>query len=277
MRLPPDTVLIAAKRWLEILPSSGGIKRAQAILTTHNRFSDLTPTQYASALAWLRNLGIIDSADLHYSAGNQILAAIFEESPPPWVRDADILVRSPDELPSDILLAGETLGLGPEETFAQLVISWGKVDTASREKVGAAGEDALVALLREETSGHVDQVSNRSDGFGYDIAFTDESVSVHLEVKSTTRRGRIVVYLSRNEYETMLRDRKWKLATVRLTPDFTVDAVGCVPNSWIEDNVPADTSTAASWASCRLELPPEIIYDGVPEIGLQSPSRYTDL
>ena len=58
--------------------------------------------------------------------------------------------------------------------YEQLVSSWGKVDTAARERVGAAGEAALVALLRERTDGRVDHVSTWSDGFGYDIAFSTE-------------------------------------------------------------------------------------------------------
>lgn len=54
------------------------------------------------------------------------------------MQDADKLIRSPDELPSDLLSAGDALGVDANEVFEQLVISWGKVDTARRELVGAA-------------------------------------------------------------------------------------------------------------------------------------------
>ena len=83
-------------------------------------------------------------------AASQVLSAIFEKAAPPWVQDADELVQSPDELPSDIVSAGEALGLDADAVFEQLVSSWGKVDTAARERVGAAGEAALVALLRRD-------------------------------------------------------------------------------------------------------------------------------
>ena len=76
--------------------------------------------------------------------------------------------------PTDIVSAGEALGLDPIAVYEQLVSSWGKVDTAARERVGAAGEAALVDLLREKPDGRVDHVSTWSDGFGYDIAFSTD-------------------------------------------------------------------------------------------------------
>lgn len=267
MRLPPKPVLLAAKRWLETLPSSGGIPRAQALLTTHPQYSDLTPTQYAAALTWLRDVGLLEGASALVPAANQVLIAIFEKAAPPWVRDADELVQSPDELPSDVVAAGEALGMDADAVFGQLVSSWGKVDTATREKVGAAGEAALVTLLRDISGSRVDHVSTWSDGFGYDIAFSKGSVSAHLEVKSTTRRGRFTAYLSRHEYNVMLRDDQWTLVTVRLSNDLTIDGVGTVPNDWIAANVPCDSGPFGSWASCKLEIPVGVLSSGIPALG----------
>ena len=206
MRLPPEPVLVAVKRWLEILPTSGGIARAQALLTTHTDYSDLTPTQYATALSWIRDMGLLATVGSTLPAANRVLSAIFESAAPTWVRDADELVRSPDELPSDIVSAGRALEVNADAVFEQLVSSWGKVDTAARERVGAAGEAALVALLSGASSGRVDHVSTWSDGFGYDIAFAGGDNQAHLEVKSTTRAGRFTAYLSRHEHSVMLRD-----------------------------------------------------------------------
>ncbi|MBO3103722.1 DUF3883 domain-containing protein [Cellulomonas fengjieae] len=266
MRLPPEPVLLAAKRWLEILPSSGGIPRAQALLTTHTSYSDLTPTQYATALAWLRERGLLADVGSPIPAANRVLSAIFEQAAPPWVQDADELVQSPDELPSDIVSAGVSLGVHAGAVFEQLVSSWGKVDTAARERVGAAGEAALVAMLKDNTGARVDHVSTWSDGFGYDIAFTQGAISAHLEVKSTTRLGRFTAYLSRHEYNVMLRDDHWVLVTVRLSADLKIDAVGSVPTGWIAENVPGDTGPLGSWASCKLEIPAEVMQSGIPQL-----------
>src|SRR3954451_3251503 len=78
VRLPPEPILLAAKRWLEILPSSGGIPRAQALLTTHTQYSDLTPNQYATALTWLRDLGLLEQIGAQVPPANQLLSAVFE-------------------------------------------------------------------------------------------------------------------------------------------------------------------------------------------------------
>lgn len=267
MRLPPEPVLVAAKRWLEILPSSGGIPRAQALLTTHTQYSDLTPTQYAAALTWLRDVGLLAHVGSPVPAANQVLSAIFEKAAPPWVQAADELVQGPDELPSDIVSAGDAMGLDANGVYEQLVSSWGKVDTAARQRAGAAGEAALVSLLRDSTDGRVDHVSTWSDGFGYDIAFAQGTVSAHLEVKSTTRLGRFTAYLSRHEYNVMLRDDRWVLVTVRLTADLAIAGVGSVPRDWIAASAPRDTGPAGSWASCKLEIPAEVIGGGIPQLG----------
>lgn len=251
---------------METLPSSGGVPRARALLTTHAAYSDLTPTQYATALTWLRDLDLIDSAASRAPAANQVLSAIFERAAPPWVQDADDLVRSPDELPSDIVSAGEALGLDASAVYEQLVSSWGKVDTEVRNRVGAAGEAALVALLREETAGCVEHVSTWSDGFGYDIAFSAESVAAHLEVKSTTRLGRFAAYLSRHEYEVMIRDPHWVLVALRLTADLDLAAVGSVPKNWVAANVPRDNGPFGSWQSVKLNIPADVIEIGIPQL-----------
>ncbi|WP_162598788.1 protein NO VEIN domain-containing protein [Nocardioides gilvus] len=269
MRLPPEPVLLAAKRWLEILPTSGGVPRAQALLTTHARYSDLSPTQYATALTWLRDLDLLEPIGSQVPAANQVLGVIFEKAAPPWVQDADDLVRSPEELPTDITAVGEALGLPPAAVYEQLISSWGKVDTAARERVGAAGEEALVGLLREKSDARVEHVSTWSDGFGYDVAYSTETVSGHLEVKSTTRLGRFTAYLSRNEYDVMLRDPEWVLVTVRLTAELNLAGVGSVPSDWLAANAPRDVGAAGTWAAVKLNIPAEAIVNGIPHLGQQ--------
>lgn len=249
------------------MPASGGIPRARALLANHPKYSDLSPTQYATAFSLLRDLGVSLTAEFSARPENVVLGAIFEHAPPQWVQDADRLVQSPDELPSDITSAGQALGLDIDEVYRQLFVSWGKVDTASRERVGAAGEAALVALLRGRTHGLVEHVSELSDGFGYDVAFSDESVVAHLEVKSTTRKGRFTAYLSRHEFNVMLRDRHWALIAVHLTESLAIAGVGAVPRDWIAANIPRDMGASGTWASCKLEVPADVIEDQVGQLG----------
>lgn len=263
MRLPPDPILLAAKRWLEQLPDSGGIARAQALLTTHPAYSDLTPTQYASALTWIRGTGLLASVGSSSPVATRLLGAVFEKTPPSWVQDADTLVLSADDLPTDIVEAGNVIGIDADAVYEQLVASWGKVDTAARERVGAAGEAALVALLREHTDAQVDHVATWSDGYGYDIAYKGTPMTAHLEVKSTTRFGRLTVYLSRNEYNVMCRDDCWALVAVRLTAELNIDGVGSIPKAWIAAQVPRDAGPRGSWASCKLEVPADVVYNGI--------------
>lgn len=269
MRLPAEPVLLAARRWLEILPTSGGIPRARALLTTHRHYSDLSPTQYSTAIGWLRDMGLLDFPVSDAPPASRILGAIFENAAPMWFRDADQLVRSADDLPIDIVNAGEALGVGVGDVYEQLVSSWGKVDTVVREQVGAAGEVALVEMLRNGTDGRVDHVSTWSDGFGYDIAFRQGPIAAHLEVKSTTRIGRFTAYLSRHECEVMLRDRQWILVAVRMNSDLEVIGVGSVPKEWIAANIPRDSTSSISWASCKVEVPSAVVEDSVPQLGLE--------
>ncbi|MBC2863549.1 DUF3883 domain-containing protein [Streptomyces mexicanus] len=172
----------------------------------------------------------------------------------------------PDELPEDALRAAEALGLTPEEAFAQVRTAWGKVDTEERSRIGTAGELALLHLLAESATGRVEHVAAWSDGHGYDIHVDADQCSAHLEVKSTVRASRLTVYISRNEYETMLRDPFWELVTVRLSPGLQLRAVAVVPRDWIAEHVPSDRTTRGSWESCRLDIPPEVPIPGIPSI-----------
>ncbi len=215
-------------------------------------------------------MGLLGVPDSSAPSANRILGAIFENAAPTWFRDADELVRSPDELPSDIVSAGGVLGLSDGEIYGQLVSSWGKVDTAVREEVGAAGEAAIVKMLSERTDGRVEQVSAWSDGFGYDIAFSQGSVVAHLEVKSTTRVGRFTAYLSRHECRVMLGDINWVLVAVRLDRSLEVVGVGSVPKGWIVANLPSDSTTSVSWESCKLEVPSDVIENCVPQLGIDA-------
>ncbi|MEU7028683.1 DUF3883 domain-containing protein [Streptomyces sp. NPDC046275] len=230
------------------------------------RFSDLTLTQYEAAYAWLSETGLL--SDLHSSvpARFRVFRAALAHSGAPWLPDADVLVRGPDELPGDALRAADLLEISAEDAFGQLNSIWGKLDTSERERIGAAGEMALLRMLTVSVDAQVEHVAAWADGFGYDIAVSAVHCTVHVETKTTIRRGRLSVYLSRNEFEVMLRDPAWELVAVRLTPSLEPEAVATVPREWIAEQAPVDRGGQGRWESCRLDVPPDIPVPGVPSL-----------
>lgn len=265
MPAPPEPVLRAAVRWLEWLPASGPA-RIRSLFTTHPEYSDITPTQYDAAYAWIRDTGLLDDAPGGIPAPRRVFERAVARSGGLWLRDADLLVRGPDELPDDVRSAADALGISEAEAFGAVSAVWGKIDTAERSRIGAAGEAALLGLLAASTNAQVEHVAAWSDGYGYDIAVRGPEHQAHLEAKSTTRRGRLTLYLSRNEYETMVRDPAWVLVAVRLGEDMDPRAVATVPTEWIADNVPADSGRHGRWESCRLDVPPGIPVPGTPSL-----------
>ncbi|MFD3803262.1 protein NO VEIN domain-containing protein [Streptomyces sp. NPDC058619] len=195
----------------------------------------------------------------------RIYDAAIVDSGAAWLPDADVLIQSPDEIPEDALRAAEALGLEPNAAYARIGAAWGKVDIAARARVGAMGEEALLRILRGSTTAAVEHIAAWSDAHGYDIAVDGPACSAHLEVKSTTRRGRLTVFLSRNEYETMRRDPDWHMVAVQFGLTSEPIAVSTVPSAWIAAHVPADPGAFGRWAACRLDIPPD-----VPEPGIRA-------
>lgn len=263
MPIPPDPVLRAALRWMEQLPGSD-IRRTRALFTSHSAFSDITPTQYDAALAWLREKGLLRQALTKEATKLGILQAAVAQTL--WLVDADSLVTSPADLPEDALRAGEAIGVTAAETYAAVRHSCGKVDAAERSRVGMAGELALLGVLSAIPGTEVRHVAAESDGYGYDIDVTTATSSIHLEVKTTTRRSRLKIYLSRNEFETMRRDDQWALIAVQLDYDLRVAALATVSSRWLTESSPVDRRVGARWESVRLDVPPEAIVCGVPAL-----------
>ena len=89
-----------------------------------------------------------------------------------------------------------TLNVSDDAALLTVAMVHGKIDLEQRAEVGAAGELRLVELLEEQWPGSTRHVALEHDGLD-DVAFTGAGATWHLEVKSTTRRGRLVVHLSR--------------------------------------------------------------------------------
>ncbi|WP_158716836.1 protein NO VEIN domain-containing protein [Streptomyces rimosus] len=230
------------------------------------RFSDITPTQYDAAYAWLGEAGLLNNLHSSVPARLRIYSAFLAHNGASWLPDADALVCGPDELPEDALRTADGLGINPEAAYGQLKAVWGKVDSAERERIGAAGELALVDLLSSVLSAKVEHVAAWSDGYGYDIAVSDALCTAHLEIKTTVRRGRLSVHLTRNEYEVMRRDPCWELVAVRLGASRKPEAVATVPRDWLAKQVPADRGSRGRWEACRLDVPPDVPIPGIPAI-----------
>jgi hypothetical protein len=265
MPVPPEPVLRAAARWLEHLPPSS-VARCRALFTSHREFSDITPTQYEAAYAWLADTGLLEDPNSPHPAAQRLFAAAITHAEPHWISDLDDLVRSPDELPDDATRAAAALGLAPATAYAYLVTAWGKFDMAERARIGATGESALVELLRDCVNADIDHAAAVADGYGYDIAVSAAGYISHLEVKTTTRRSRLKIYLSRHEYETMRRDPSWQLVAVRLRPDNEIAAIATVNREWVASQAPIDQGGLGRWESCRFDVPPQALLPGIPAL-----------
>jgi hypothetical protein len=233
------------------------------MFTSHRDYSDLTPTQYDAALAWLGSSGLLDIDGDSRPPEHRIFEAAIRGDVR-WFSDADMLVRSPDELPEDALLAAEVLEISRNEAFRRISMLWGKVDAAERARLGAAGELALVDLLRAGTDACVDHVAAESDAFGYDISVVMREFAALLEVKTSRRQARLNFYLSRHEFETMRREAAWHLVLVFVDENSAISAIRTVPNGWIIAAAPQDTSPFSRWESVRLDVPPAITEHGMP-------------
>lgn len=265
MPVPASPVLRAAVRWLERLPASS-TTRCRALFTNHADFSDLTPTQYEAAYSWLEENSLLEDLHSNVAVNERIFRTALTSSGAPWLSDADVLVRSPDELPQDALRAAEALEITESDAYEQVSAVWGKVNAEARALIGSAGELALIGLITKATEARVEHVAAYSDGFGYDIAVHTSRHALHIEAKSTMRRGRITFYLSRHEHETMRRDPAWQLVIVQLTGDLGVAAVASVPARWISTQVPQDKGSFGRWETCRIDVSPDVLVPGIPRL-----------
>jgi hypothetical protein len=276
--LPAEAVIVAAGRWLDLLGRSPFVQ-AQAVLRNDSAFTDLSVTQYAAALEWLQALTLVIGGQEGWPnlasdisclpSGTRVKIALqrgLEMDDPAWLRDGDLLISEAAELPTDIARASELLGLSDAEALGVVRAAFGKVDTEERARVGALGEQLFVETLERTWPGSTHQVSLSSDGFGYDIAFRPAETEWHLEVKSTTRRGRLAIHVSRNEYEVSTRDRNWKLVVVALGGTEGIAAFGTVVEGVLQTRVPRDLTVRGRWEAARLDLALSDVKGGLPFI-----------
>lgn len=276
--LPGDGVLRAAHRWLRLLQTST-LPQAWGLIRADAAYTDLTPTQYASALDWLRTVRLLQSSD----SGTQLAPAAagltdlgarqllfgrsLESAAPAWLPDADALVRDSSELPQDAVDLAAALGL--DDTAALLMVRQvhGRIDLAERARIGAVGEQGLAALLEQRWPGSTHHVALTDDGLGYDLAFTPGERTWHLEVKTTSRRGRLVLYMSRHEHEVALLDPDWRLVVVGLSGGGALGALATARHHMLQGRAPQDRDSTARWESARHQLLPADLGPGLTFLG----------
>lgn len=263
--LPAEAVLAAACRWLDLLQRSD-LPTARALVRTYSGHRRLTSTQYATALDWLATVGLLvdgpdglapapeilglSRADLHH----QLLQRGLEHAAPPWLADADLYVSTASDLPADVTQLASNLGLDEQAAFAAVRQVHGRIDLAHRSRIGEAGEQAMVELLDKMWPGAAVHIALQHDGFGYDVLLRAPDRPWHLEVKSTTRAGRAVIYLSRHEYEVAQHDQHWRLLLVRLDANDSVQAVATVDHAALWQRAPQDAGPGGRWETARFDV-----------------------
>lgn len=273
--MTPKYLLIAATRWLSLLERSSRSK-ASALLQESPEYADLSSLNYLEAYEWLESLGILPIRDVRKSREAVLLAALGDTMLQGWEVDGSLAIPSPDYLPLSVVEAAEAIGLTLEEAWTVASGRGHQLDLERRRAIGRAGEEALARHLRDRGAS-VDHVALWSDSHGYDLAVTVNNRESRVEVKTTTSRARLRIFLSRNEFETSVKDASWTLAVVLLdTTTWDLARVAELPKGLLPSMMPADSSRAVRWESCRLDVPTSSIVPGIPSIIADDPARMED-
>jgi hypothetical protein len=272
--LPPEAITKAALRWLRLIRTST-IEQAWAILRGDAVYLDLTPTQYATALDWLRELGFVTERLGYLVAasevmlpeselGNLLFQTALQHDNPPWLVDADLLLGTPGDLPSDAASFAAALHLTDSTAFIAARSTQVKVDPDQLSELGLSGEKALVAFLEHHWPGSTTHVALTSDCFGYDIVFRPYDIEWHLEVKTTVRRGRLSIFLSRHEFEVASKDSRWRLIALGLDQTSRIKAIATIRHEQVLARSPRDTTLFGRWQSAKHEIAMSDLETGLP-------------
>jgi hypothetical protein len=273
----PKAILLALGRWLRLLRSSS-LSQATELLRVGSEFSDLTMTQYAAALEWATTCQLLvdgphglqlckavrDLPDSQF--GQMLFRILLEQASPFWLADADVLIPTPQELPQDASDLAENLGINEIEAFIAIKQLHGLIDIEQRSLIGTAGERAMVTFLEKHWPGSTNHVALTDDGFGYDVVFRHGVTEWHLEVKSTLRRGRLVVHLSRHEHEIGMLDPAWRLVVLALDEQFRLRRIATVRHLEVLRRAPNDVCREAKWQSASHQLSSHNLEVGFPFI-----------
>ena len=284
--LPPSGVVLAATRWLDLLTRSD-VTQAESLLRGSADFADLTWTQYANALDLLRSAGLVtkfgrtgtlqpELRDLDPERlRTHLLQELLRSADPPWLHDADELIPDASDIPADVLATARQLKVPEERAIEAIRSAWGRVDAELREELGRDGELAVVAALAAVGFTSIEHVALDSDAFGYDVRVQLADGTWHLEVKATRRRGRLVIFLSRHEFEVAQRDPRWRLVVAGLTEGSILGALAVVRGETLVEATPGDQDPRGRWESVRLRLTGADSDPGLPFLVVPPPTRAT--
>lgn len=276
--LPSKGVLRAAKRWIRLLGRSD-IHLASALIRSNASYTDLSLSQYFSALDWLRMIGLVSGGPngltlAHSARGlpspliDQMLFELsLEASEPPWLPDADVLVPGVGHLPQDATDLARVCGIDEDQALLAVRRIHGRIDLALRAEVGAAGELQLAELLEKRSPGSTTHLALDHDGLGYDLACIERGTEWHLEVKTTTRRGRLVAHLTRHEHDVGRIDQTWRLVVVGLDDQHRLAALATVKKERIFDRAPREVAGGAKWETARYPFSPADLQAGLSMFG----------
>jgi hypothetical protein len=247
---PPEPILRAALRWMTLLQTSRP-DEATTVLRSTATFADLTWTQYTAAHDWLRDGGLLARSPL--APGERILSRLLDSSRPPWLLSADFRFSEPEDLPIDVLAAADTLQVTPQAAFRSAVQVQRRFDDTFRKEFGLNAERAVIELLEHAWPGRVRHRSIDDDTLGYDAEVDTATGSWCVEIKAAALRAGRRFFLSRNEFDTAMRNQRWLLVLVRLDANEVTEAA-VIPTGWIADSAP-DDGTAGQWESAQFRYP----------------------
>lgn len=208
-------------------------------------------------------------------ARRQLLAEFMIRTQPAWIAAATrgYAVR-PELIPTE---ANEALATTMEnaQTREAFLLSIGqKYEQNVLQEFGLEGELAAITAWSEALAAHgrrdlVDEISHvslRSDTLGYDVVAPDlTGEDVRLEIKTVgSTRNHLTIYLSRNEFETGMRDRRWRLIIFRRNAEGTFDVHGWLSAPDIATHLPQDRSEIAAWTATRIDLSADDLRPGLP-------------
>ncbi|MDC0139960.1 DUF3883 domain-containing protein [Hyphomicrobiales bacterium] len=145
-------------------------------------------------------------------------------------------------------------------------------DEAHLKEIGAIGEkfilDELKSALPSEYHKKIDQVSNRDDTAGYDIAtpsVINFDKEVYLEVKTTTvQTGDFGLYISSNEYRISQKEYDhWYLVLVKIINNVP-KLIGHIPARILANRMPNNVDSKVKWKSSKVYVQNDWLEDKLP-------------
>jgi hypothetical protein len=282
--LPPDTIARAAMRWLSLLRSSTA-DQAWVLLREDPRYADVSMTQYSRALDWLVELSMLARIGNQYEiatdvggsrtedAASELFARALAADRPGWLSDSVLALAAVDDLPADAARFSVAIQLPDSETASVVSRAAYKVDTEERSRIGLAGERGLLAYLESMFPGSTIHVSETDDSRGYDLCFQFEAHVAHIEVKATTRRSRVEIFLSRHEYEEAQRNRRWRLVVCGLGSELELLTIATVDHESVLRRAPRDINPDGVWQSAKFRLAAQDLLAGLPFLPRSASSR----